>query len=71
MSVYSFRSQRNIADAVYNLYNYIAENFDKGIDTAGLFIDVSETFDSLSHAILLKKTLCLRFQRLSSLVIYI
>ena len=67
---YGFRSQGNTANAVFNLSNYIAENFDKGINTAGLFTDFCKAFDSLSHAILLKKTPCLRFQRFSSLVVY-
>ena len=48
---------RCTADAVYNLPNYIAENFDKGIDTADLFIDVSKAFVSLSHAVLLKNSM--------------
>jgi hypothetical protein len=52
---YGFRSKRSCEDAVYNLSNFISEKLDTGIDVAGLFIDISKAFDSLSHKILLDK----------------
>ena len=52
---FGFRAKRGCEDAVYNLSNFVSENLDSNIDVAGLFIDVSKAFDSLSHKILLDK----------------
>jgi hypothetical protein len=54
-SQYGFRSKRSCEDAVYNFSNYVSDMLDNSIDVAGLFIDVSKAFDSLSHKILLDK----------------
>ncbi len=39
---YSFRAERCIINTLYNLFHYIAQNFDTGIDTADIFIDASK-----------------------------
>ena len=45
-SQHGFRAKRNCADIVYNLVNFVIENFDRGIDIVELFIKVRWPFDS-------------------------
>jgi hypothetical protein len=52
---YGFRTKRGCEDAVNNFSNFVTDKLDCGSDVAGLFIDVSKAFDSLSHDILLNK----------------
>ena len=40
---------------LHHLSHYVSGNMDSGVDTIGLFIDVSKAFDSLTHTILLDK----------------
>ena len=57
-----FRSGRSTADAMYNVVNFITEQFDCDNDILGICINVSKAFDSLSHKILLDKLYAFDFR---------
>lgn len=52
---FGFRANYGTEDVLHHLSHYVSGNMDSGVDTIGLFIDVSKAFDSLTHTILLDK----------------
>ena len=54
-SQYGFRSQHSCENAVSELVSEITKGFQNGFYTAALFLDLSKTFDTLEHRVLLLK----------------
>ena len=54
-SQFGFRHKFSSYMAVLEAYNTIASNLDIGNHTAGIFLDLSKAFDTISHDILLTK----------------
>ena len=54
-SQYGFRNQHSCNDAISELVGEITKNKERGMHTAGIFLDLSKAFDTLPHAILLNK----------------
>ena len=52
---YGFRRGHNTAQAIAQVNNWVLESMDKGKITGLLFVDISKTFDSINHKVLLGK----------------
>ena len=48
-SQYGFRERRSTEHALIDIVNQIQTNFDKGIYTCGIFIDLKKAFDTVDH----------------------
>ena len=52
---FGFRENHSCSDAIIDLCTEIMKNSERGLYTAGIFLDLSKAFDTLSHKILLGK----------------
>jgi len=52
---YGFRSDHSACMAILDMYNHITESIDDHRVSAGIFIDLSNAFDTLNHELLLVK----------------
>lgn len=53
---FGFRKNHQTTHAIIDAVEFIAENLEKKKTVLSIFIDLSKAFDTIDHAILLKKT---------------
>ena len=63
LSVYQsgFRPLHSISTCLIDVTNKLLHNMDKGLLTGSVFIDLSKSFDTLDHELMLKKLVLLGF----------
>lgn len=61
-SQFGFRKNCNTELAMLRTLDFITSSLNAGTPSIGLFVDISKAFDSINHAILLDKLLCLGFR---------
>ena len=58
---YGFRSNHSTYMTVIDFVNDVSKAIDDGMNTVGIFMDISKAFDTIDHGILLDKLVSLRF----------
>ena len=53
-SQYGFRLKHSCEDAISELIGNVLQAKNSGLHSVGLFLDLSKTFDTLNHDVLLK-----------------
>ena len=52
---HGFRAGTNTAVALADVVNELEDSLDKGLHTAGVFLDLRKAFDKVAHEVLFKK----------------
>ena len=58
---FGFQNKKSSTDAVLFFTETVIENHENGQNTAAIFLDFAQAFNSISHNILLKKAECFNF----------
>ena len=55
---FGFRAKFSTEYAIVDIYDKLIKNLDEGLSSCAIFLDLAKAFDSVSHAILLRKMHC-------------